>query len=111
MNYGKISSVIEEEKNRVDDLTARSTPAIELSNRLQPGIVELVKKQRVNTLVKGAFFPNVKEKEKDRKKSSWYCRLHTNHMVIHWAETESTLPQPVPYSQLPNTGTYKNSLL
>ncbi|XP_065178805.1 engulfment and cell motility protein 1-like [Sycon ciliatum] len=102
MNYTKISSVIEDEKSRVDDTTSQSAPAKELSARISPEIMELVKTQRLNTLVAGDFFPNWKEKEKGRQKSTVCCRLHSNRMVLHWAECELTNVTPVPYEQLTN---------
>lgn len=117
MNYTKITAVMEDEKTRVDEVTARSAPAKELAARRLPDIVELVKKQRLNTLERGAFFPNLKEKEKEkekekgRQKSSFFCRLHPNHMAIQWAEFETaTTTETIPYEHLTNKGTCADGL-
>lgn len=71
----------------LDDAVLKSKPVQELCARIQPEIVELVKKERLRHLVEGQAFPKIGKKGRDQ----FYCRLAPNHKILHFGDSSGNL--------------------
>uniref|UniRef100_A0A672M5D5 Si:dkey-56f14.7 n=1 Tax=Sinocyclocheilus grahami TaxID=75366 RepID=A0A672M5D5_SINGR len=59
---------------------------IELREKLQPEVIELIKQQRLNRLCEGTCFRKISARRRQDK--FWYCRLSPNHKVLHYGDIE-----------------------
>uniref|UniRef100_A0A8C7PTX3 ELMO domain-containing protein n=1 Tax=Oncorhynchus mykiss TaxID=8022 RepID=A0A8C7PTX3_ONCMY len=94
LSYSEILRLRQSERMSQDDF--QSPPIIELRERIQPEILELIKQQRLNRLCEGSCFRN------GRSKSSkfWFCRLSLNHKVLHYGDLDESPQGEVPLELL-----------
>ncbi|XP_052000086.1 engulfment and cell motility protein 1 [Xyrauchen texanus] len=64
----------------------KSRPMLELREKLQPEVSELIKQQRLNCLCEGTCFRKISARRRQDK--FLYCRLSPNHKVLHYGDTE-----------------------
>lgn len=64
----------------------KSRPMLELREKLQPEVIELIKQQRLNRLCEGTCFRKISARRRQDK--FWYCRLSPNHKVLHYGDIE-----------------------
>ncbi|XP_051722645.1 engulfment and cell motility protein 1 isoform X1 [Ctenopharyngodon idella] len=64
----------------------KSRPMLELREKLQPEVTELIKRQRLNRLCEGTCFRKISARRRQDK--FWYCRLSPNHKVLHYGDIE-----------------------
>ncbi|TRY94689.1 hypothetical protein DNTS_021590 [Danionella cerebrum] len=67
-----------------EDTAAR--PMLELREKLQPEVMELIKQQRLHHLCGGSCFR--RSNARRRQDKFWYCRLSPNHKMLHYGEIE-----------------------
>ena len=103
MTYSRIISIIEEEKEKVEDVTTRAKPVVELRDRIKPQIVELVKKQRLMHLTEGSIFHTFSNKGRQQR-HNWCCRLSPNHRVLHWNTPDENCTHVMSLEELPKKG-------
>lgn len=94
LSYKKITQT-EENSQLLDENVLKSKPVQELSNRIKPEIIQLVRQERLRHLVEGASFPRATR----RRDQFFYCRLSSNHKVLHFADTTNVTQAP-PIEQL-----------
>lgn len=94
LSYKKITQS-EENSQLLDENVLKSKPVQELCERIKPEIIQLVRQERLRHLVEGASFP----RSARRRDQFFYCRLSSNHKVLHFADTTS-LTQAPPIEQL-----------
>ncbi|KAI6655930.1 Engulfment and cell motility protein 1 [Oopsacas minuta] len=82
LNYSQILKQLDIEKEHQDANIFKAKPVMELRDRLQPQILDLIKRQRLNQLVKGESFSDPK------RKKTIFCRLTQNHKFLHYGEVE-----------------------
>uniref|UniRef100_A0A8C5WV69 PH domain-containing protein n=1 Tax=Laticauda laticaudata TaxID=8630 RepID=A0A8C5WV69_LATLA len=71
---------------------------LELKEKIQPEILELIKQQRLNRLVEGTCFRKLNSRRRQDK--FWYCRLSPNHKVLHYGDLEESPQGEVPHDSL-----------
>ncbi|XP_026107732.1 engulfment and cell motility protein 1-like [Carassius auratus] len=64
----------------------KSRPMLELREKLQPEVIELIKQQRLNRMYEGTCFRKISARRRQDK--FWYCRLSPNHKVLHYGDIE-----------------------
>ena len=94
LSYKKITQT-EENSQLLDENVLKSKPVQELCARIKPEIYQLVRQERLRHLVEGAAFPRATR----RRDQFFYCRLSTNHKVLHFAET-TNISQALPIEQM-----------
>lgn len=94
LSYKKITQS-EENSQLLDETVLKSKPVQELCERIKPEIFNLVRQERLRHLVEGASFP----RSARRRDQLFYCRLSSNHKVLHFADTTSVTQAP-PIEQL-----------
>ena len=85
LNYSQILKQLDIEKEHQDANIFKAKPVIELKDRLQPQILDLIKTQRLNQLVKGESFSDPK-----RTKKTIFCKLTLNHKFLHYGEVDGS---------------------
>ncbi|XP_048882298.1 engulfment and cell motility protein 1-like [Brienomyrus brachyistius] len=75
-----------------------SHPIVELQERIQPEVMELVKQQRLQRLCEGTCFR--KASSRRRQDRFWCCRLSANHKVLHYGDLEEANQGAVSYESL-----------
>nr|XP_023701200.1 engulfment and cell motility protein 2-like isoform X4 [Paramormyrops kingsleyae] len=96
LNYSEILRLRQSERMSQDDF--QSPPIIELRERIQPEILELIKQQRLNRLCEGSCFRKVGNRRRQDK--FWFCRLSLNHKVLHYGDLDEPPQGEVPYELL-----------
>ncbi|XP_055065964.1 engulfment and cell motility protein 1 isoform X1 [Misgurnus anguillicaudatus] len=76
----------------------KSHPMLELREKLQPEVTELIKQQRLNRLCEGACFRKISARRRQDK--FWYCRLSPNHKVLHYGDIEELSQGQIPHDSL-----------
>ncbi|MGH0165485.1 UNVERIFIED_CONTAM: hypothetical protein FKN15_064401 [Acipenser sinensis] len=71
---------------------------VELRERIQPEILELIKQQRFNRLCEGSCFRKIGNRRRQEK--FWFCRLSLNHKVLHYGDLEEPPQGEVPFESL-----------
>ena len=94
LSYKKITQT-EENSQLLDENVLKSKPVQELCDRIKPEIFQLVRQERLRHLVEGASFP----RSARRRDQFFYCRLSSNHKVLHFADT-TNISQAPPIEQL-----------
>lgn len=89
LSYKKITQS-EENSQLLDENVLKSKPVQELCERIKPEIFNLVRQERLRHLVEGASFP----RSARRRDQFFYCRLSSNHKVLHFADTTSVTQAP-----------------
>uniref|UniRef100_A0A8D3D535 ELMO domain-containing protein n=1 Tax=Scophthalmus maximus TaxID=52904 RepID=A0A8D3D535_SCOMX len=84
LNYSEILRLRQSERMSQDDF--QSPPIIELRERIQPEILELIKQQRLNRLCEGSCFRKLGNRRRQEK--FWFCRLSLNHKVLHYGDLD-----------------------
>ncbi|XP_042318115.1 engulfment and cell motility protein 2 isoform X2 [Sceloporus undulatus] len=96
LSYSEILRLRQSERMSQDDF--QSPPIIELRQKIQPEILELIKQQRLNRLCEGSSFR--KTGNRRRQERFWYCRLALNHKVLHYGDLEDSAQGEVTFESL-----------
>ncbi|XP_053265922.1 engulfment and cell motility protein 1 isoform X3 [Podarcis raffonei] len=96
LSYAEILKIRQSERMNQEDFQSR--PILELKEKIQPEILELIKQQRLNRLVEGTCFRKLNSRRRQDK--FWYCRLSPNHKVLHYGDLEETPQGEVPHDSL-----------
>ncbi|XP_059900162.1 engulfment and cell motility protein 1 isoform X2 [Gadus macrocephalus] len=96
MSYTEILKIRQSERMNQEDFQSR--PIVELREKIQPEIMELIKQQRLNRLCEGTCFKKTNNRRKPDK--YWYCRLSPNHKVLHYGDLEESPQGEVPFDSL-----------
>uniref|UniRef100_A0A672M1Y3 Engulfment and cell motility 2 n=1 Tax=Sinocyclocheilus grahami TaxID=75366 RepID=A0A672M1Y3_SINGR len=91
LSYSEILRLRQSERMSQDDF--QSPPIIELRERIQPEILELIKQQRLNRLCEGSCFRKLGNRRRQEK--FWFCRLSLNHKVLHYGDLDESPQVPV----------------
>uniref|UniRef100_A0A8C6T4G6 Engulfment and cell motility 1 (ced-12 homolog, C. elegans) n=1 Tax=Neogobius melanostomus TaxID=47308 RepID=A0A8C6T4G6_9GOBI len=75
LSYTEILKIRQSERMNQEDFQSR--PILELREKIQPEIMELIKQQRLNRLCEGTCFRKISSRRRQDK--FWYCRLSPNH--------------------------------
>ncbi|XP_022084028.1 engulfment and cell motility protein 1-like isoform X2 [Acanthaster planci] len=105
-DYSQILKLRQQERSDKEEWNSQATPVVELREEIKPEIMELIKQQRLNYLMKGTQF-NKYNKSGRAKDKFWYCRLTPNHKVLHYGDIDEntvpaaeTLPNKLPVSEI-----------
>ncbi|XP_041743910.1 engulfment and cell motility protein 2 isoform X6 [Coregonus clupeaformis] len=96
LSYSEILRLRQSERMSQDDF--QSPPIIELRERIQPEILELIKQQRLNHLCEGSCFRKLGNRRRQEK--FWFCRLSLNHKVLHYGDLDESPQGEVPLELL-----------
>ncbi|XP_048469471.1 engulfment and cell motility protein 1 isoform X2 [Rhincodon typus] len=96
LSYTEILKIRQSERMNQEDFQSR--PILELREKIQPEILELVKQQRLNRLCEGTCFRKISSRRRQDK--FWYCRLSPNHKVLHYGDQEESPQGEVPHESL-----------
>ncbi|XP_069809880.1 engulfment and cell motility protein 2 isoform X1 [Dendropsophus ebraccatus] len=96
LSYTEILRLRQSERLSQDDF--QSPPIVELREKIQPEILELIKQQRLNRLCEGSSFRKIGNRR--RQDRFWFCRLALNHKVLHYGDLEENAQGEVPYESL-----------
>ncbi|XP_078508013.1 engulfment and cell motility protein 2 isoform X1 [Lissotriton helveticus] len=96
LSYAEILRLRQSERMSQDDF--QSPPIVELREKIQPEIMELIKQQRLNRLCEGSSFRKIGNRR--RQERFWYCRLALNHKVLHYGDLEDNAPGEVAFESL-----------
>ncbi|KAM5203977.1 engulfment and cell motility protein 1 isoform 2-T5 [Hipposideros larvatus] len=96
LSYTEILKIRQSERMNQEDFKSR--PILELKEKIQPEILELIKQQRLNRLVEGTCFRKLNSRRRQDK--FWYCRLSPNHKVLHYGDLEESPQGEVPHDSL-----------
>ncbi|KAM8946618.1 engulfment and cell motility protein 2 isoform 3-T3 [Pelodytes ibericus] len=96
LSYTEILRLRQSERLNQDDF--QSPPIVELREKIQPEILELIKQQRLNRLCEGSSFRKIGNRR--RQERFWFCRLALNHKVLHYGDLEENAQGEVPYESL-----------
>ncbi|XP_068092501.1 engulfment and cell motility protein 1 isoform X1 [Hyperolius riggenbachi] len=96
LSYTEILKIRQSERMNQEDFQSR--PILELKEKIQPEILELIKQQRLNRLVEGTCFRKLNNRRRQDK--FWYCRLSPNHKVLHYGDLEESTQGEVPHDNL-----------
>uniref|UniRef100_A0A4W5PIE6 Engulfment and cell motility 2 n=1 Tax=Hucho hucho TaxID=62062 RepID=A0A4W5PIE6_9TELE len=96
LSYSEILRLRQSERMSQDDF--QSPPIIELRERIQPEILELIKQQRLNRLCEGSCFRKLGNRRRQEK--FWFCRLSLNHKVLHYGDLDESPQGEVPFELL-----------
>uniref|UniRef100_A0AAR2K5U1 ELMO domain-containing protein n=1 Tax=Pygocentrus nattereri TaxID=42514 RepID=A0AAR2K5U1_PYGNA len=89
LSYTEILKIRQSERMNQEDFQSR--PILELREKIQPEIMELIKQQRLNRLCEGTCFRKISSRRRQDK--FWYCRLSPNHKVLHYGDLEENPAQ------------------
>uniref|UniRef100_A0A8C6XYW4 Engulfment and cell motility 2 n=1 Tax=Naja naja TaxID=35670 RepID=A0A8C6XYW4_NAJNA len=84
LGYSEVLRLRQSERMSQDDF--QSPPIVELREKIQPEILELIKQQRLNRLCEGSSFRKVGNRR--RQERFWHCRLALNHKTLHYGDLE-----------------------
>uniref|UniRef100_A0A8C2D639 Engulfment and cell motility 1 (ced-12 homolog, C. elegans) n=1 Tax=Cyprinus carpio TaxID=7962 RepID=A0A8C2D639_CYPCA len=98
LSYTEILKLRQSERMNQEDFQSR--PILELREKIQPEIMELIKQQRLNRLCEGTCFRKISSRRRQDK--FWYCRLSPNHKVLHYGDLEemASLYKDVPVADI-----------
>nr|XP_030144669.3 engulfment and cell motility protein 2 isoform X3 [Taeniopygia guttata] len=96
LSYSEILRLRQSERMSQDDF--QSPPIVELREKIQPEILELIKQQRLNRLCEGSSFRKIGNRR--RQERFWYCRLALNHKVLHYGDLEDNAQGEVTFESL-----------
>uniref|UniRef100_A0A4W4EMW8 ELMO domain-containing protein n=1 Tax=Electrophorus electricus TaxID=8005 RepID=A0A4W4EMW8_ELEEL len=96
LSYTEILKIRQSERMNQEDFQSR--PIVELREKIQPEIMELIKQQRLNRLCEGTCFRKISSRRRQDK--FWYCRLSPNHKVLHYGDLEESPQGEVPHDSL-----------
>ncbi|XP_078395453.1 engulfment and cell motility protein 1 isoform X1 [Cetorhinus maximus] len=96
LSYTEILKIRQSERMNQEDFKSR--PILELREKIQPEILELVKQQRLNRLCEGTCFRKISSRRRQDK--FWYCRLSPNHKVLHYGDQDESPQGEVPHESL-----------
>nr|XP_046197820.1 engulfment and cell motility protein 2 isoform X2 [Oncorhynchus gorbuscha] len=96
LSYSEILRLRQSERMSQDDF--QSPPIIELRERIQPEILELIKQQRLNRLCEGSCFRKLGNRRRQEK--FLFCRLSLNHKVLHYGDLDESPQGEVPFELL-----------
>ncbi|XP_007887897.1 engulfment and cell motility protein 1 isoform X1 [Callorhinchus milii] len=96
LSYTEILKIRQSERMNQEDFQSR--PILELREKIQPEIMELIKQQRLNRLCEGTCFRKISSRRRQDK--FWYCRLSPNHKVLHYGDLEESPQGEVPHESL-----------
>nr|XP_014348276.1 PREDICTED: engulfment and cell motility protein 2 isoform X2 [Latimeria chalumnae] len=96
LSYSEILRLRQSERMSQDDF--QSPPIVELRERIQPEIMELIKQQRLNRLCEGSGFRKIGNRRRQDK--FWYCRLSLNHKMLHYGDLEENPQGEVAFESL-----------
>ncbi|XP_066571851.1 engulfment and cell motility protein 1 isoform X4 [Amia ocellicauda] len=96
LSYTEILKLRQSERMNQEDFQSR--PIVELREKIQPEIMELIKQQRLNRLCEGTCFRKISSRRRQDK--FWYCRLSPNHKVLHYGDLEESPQGEVPHDSL-----------
>uniref|UniRef100_A0A672SDY5 Engulfment and cell motility protein 1-like n=1 Tax=Sinocyclocheilus grahami TaxID=75366 RepID=A0A672SDY5_SINGR len=96
LSYTEILKLRQSERMNQEDFQSR--PILELREKIQPEIMELIKQQRLNRLCEGTCFRKISSRRRQDK--FWYCRLSPNHKVLHYGDLEESPQGEVPHDSL-----------
>ncbi|XP_051887086.1 engulfment and cell motility protein 2 isoform X3 [Pristis pectinata] len=96
MSYSEILRLRQSERMSQDDF--QSPPIIELREKIQPEVMELIKQQRLNRLCEGTSFRKISNRRRQDK--FWYCRLSLNHKVLHYGDLDESPQGEVAFESL-----------
>ncbi|XP_053099292.1 engulfment and cell motility protein 2 isoform X2 [Hemicordylus capensis] len=96
LSYTEILRLRQSERMSQDDF--QSPPIVELREKIQPEILELIKQQRLNRLCEGSSFRKIGNRR--RQERFWYCRLALNHKMLHYGDLEDNSQGEVTFEAL-----------
>uniref|UniRef100_A0A452EBV1 Engulfment and cell motility 2 n=1 Tax=Capra hircus TaxID=9925 RepID=A0A452EBV1_CAPHI len=96
LSYSEILRLRQSERMSQDDF--QSPPIVELREKIQPEILELIKQQRLNRLCEGSSFRKIGNRR--RQERFWYCRLALNHKVLHYGDLDDNPQGEVTFESL-----------
>uniref|UniRef100_A0A8C1TQ75 Engulfment and cell motility 2 n=1 Tax=Cyprinus carpio TaxID=7962 RepID=A0A8C1TQ75_CYPCA len=91
LSYSEVLRLRQSERMSQDDF--QSPPIIDLRERIQPEILELIKQQRLSRLCEGSCFRKLGNRRRQEK--FWFCRLSLNHKVLHYGDLDESPQVPV----------------
>ncbi|XP_061421829.1 engulfment and cell motility protein 2-like isoform X2 [Lethenteron reissneri] len=86
LSYTEILKIRQTERMSQEEGDSHTAPIVELREKLQPEILDLIRKQRLNRLCEGTLFRKISSRRRQDK--YWYCRLSQNHKVLHYGDVE-----------------------
>ncbi|XP_042690313.1 engulfment and cell motility protein 2 isoform X3 [Centrocercus urophasianus] len=98
LSYSEILRLRQSERMSQDDF--QSPPIVELREKIQPEILELIKQQRLNRLCEGSSFRKIGNRRRQVPERFWYCRLALNHKVLHYGDLEDNAQGEVTFESL-----------
>ncbi|KAM7326862.1 hypothetical protein ACRRTK_013229 [Alexandromys fortis] len=96
LSYSEILRLRQSERMSQDDF--QSPPIVELREKIQPEILELIKQQRLNRLCEGSSFRKIGNRR--RQERFWHCRLALNHKVLHYGDLDDNPQGEVTFESL-----------
>uniref|UniRef100_UPI00398ECDC3 engulfment and cell motility protein 2 isoform X2 n=1 Tax=Pristiophorus japonicus TaxID=55135 RepID=UPI00398ECDC3 len=96
LSYSEILRLRQSERMSQDDF--QSPPIVELREKIQPEVMELIKQQRLNRLCEGTSFRKISSRRRQDK--FWYCRLSLNHKVLHYGDLDENPQGEVAFESL-----------
>uniref|UniRef100_A0A8C2IH03 Engulfment and cell motility 2 n=2 Tax=Cyprinus carpio TaxID=7962 RepID=A0A8C2IH03_CYPCA len=99
LSYSEVLRLRQSERMSQDDF--QSPPIIDLRERIQPEILELIKQQRLSRLCEGSCFRKLGNRRRQEK--FWFCRLSLNHKVLHYGDLDESPQGEVPFELLTDT--------
>ncbi|XP_048406100.2 engulfment and cell motility protein 2 isoform X3 [Stegostoma tigrinum] len=96
LSYSEILRLRQSERMSQDDF--QSPPIVELREKIQPEVMELIKQQRLNRLCEGTSFRKISNRRRQDK--FWYCRLSLNHKVLHYGDLDENPQGEVAFESL-----------
>uniref|UniRef100_A0A3B3QC94 Si:dkey-56f14.7 n=1 Tax=Paramormyrops kingsleyae TaxID=1676925 RepID=A0A3B3QC94_9TELE len=96
LKYSVVLRIRQSERMSNEDV--HSHPIVELQEKIQPEVMELVKQQRLQRLCEGTCFR--KTSSRRRQDRFWCCRLSANHKVLHYGDLEEANQGAVSYESL-----------
>ncbi|XP_048464475.1 engulfment and cell motility protein 2 [Rhincodon typus] len=96
LSYSEILRLRQSERMSQDDF--QSPPIVELREKIQPEVMELIKQQRLNRLCEGTSFRKISNRRRQDK--FWFCRLSLNHKVLHYGDLDENPQGEVAFESL-----------
>lgn len=88
-SYAHITKLRQQERDSREEVESTAPAIVNLKQKIEPEIMELIKQQRLQIMMQGAKFT------RPRKKSC-YLRLSPNHKVLHYTEYDDKSGQTIP---------------
>lgn len=88
-SYANITKLRQQERDSKEEVESTAPAIVNLKQKITPEIIELIKQQRLQTMMVGAKFSRPRKKQ-------CYLRLSPNHKVLHYTEYDDKSGQTIP---------------